>query len=132
MSFGAQIYSINEQLEMIQKKQKKHDECIQQKYKDSRYLTVGSSGFEWMSRMPDPIIYDKVANKYYLHSYSGKMNEISYDDIMKDMDSYNKKNNGTDDMKYISHYTLFDKKYHMPISIHKTNDNKYEIIKIDQ
>jgi hypothetical protein len=133
MNIGAPIYTVEEQIKNIQKKReyvkpKESTELTESKKStDSRYWLVGSFGFEYMSRRADKIIFDKVTNKYYLHEYNNKIHEIKYDDIINDMNYMDKMRRNNVDNKdiqnslhYRSSYSLFDKKYHRPVSIVKS------------
>jgi len=74
--------------------------------KHFRFVQVGHYGFDWMSRMPDPIIYDKCSQKYYVQKFK-KIEQITLLDMQKNCKNIN---------NYNMYYKLYDKSNYLPIS----------------
>jgi hypothetical protein len=89
---------------------KKRDNALRahkEKNANSRYVRVGHYGFDWMSRMPDPIIFDKLTRKYYVKEHSNKFKEVSKEEIKKNMKNIN---------NYNMYYKIYKQDRWMPIN----------------
>jgi hypothetical protein len=82
--------------------------AFKEKNANSRYIKIGHYGFDWMSRMPDPIIFDKLTRKYYVKNYFNKMKEVSKEEIKKNMKNTN---------NYNMYYNIYKQEQWMPYTL---------------